>query len=148
MEFPVLRSDPYSLSEVPEGSLQPAGSVERLGPCMESLRTRGCKGESLTGQTSCLLVLLLLSLASREIEKEMNSQLEEDRLMLAVLTDGNPLGSVGVAHGRVHEATLLVQRVPVLQQLVEQDQPGTKESGKKWPKLVDTGLWAWTADKQ
>ena len=127
MQFPVLRSDPYSLSEVPECSLQPASSVVRLGSCMEGLWTRRCQSESLAGQTGRLLVLLLLSLASREIEKEVNSQLEEDRLMLAVLTDGNPLGSVGVAHGRVHQPTLLVQRVPVLQQLVQQDQPGTKE---------------------
>ena len=127
MEFPVLRSDPYSLSEVPESSLEPAISVVSLGPCMESFRTRRSQSESLAGQTGCLLVLLLLSLASRQVEKEVNSQLEEDRLVLAVLTDGNPLGSVGVAHGRVHQPTLLVQRVPVLQQLVQQDQPATKE---------------------
>ena len=127
MKFPVLRSDPYSLSEVPESSLEPAISVVSLGSCMEGLRTRRSQSESLAGQTGCLFVLLLLSLASRQVEKEVNSQLEEDRLVLAVLTDGNPLGSVGVAHGRVHQATLLVQRVPVLQQLVQQDQPGTKE---------------------
>ena len=127
MQFPVLRSDPDSLSEVPECSLQPASSVVRLGPCMEGLRTRRCQSESLAGQTGRLLVLLLLSLASREIEKEVDSQLKEDRLMLAVLTDGNPLGSVGVPHGGLHQPTLLVQRVPVLQQLVQQDQPGTKE---------------------
>ena len=127
VQFPVLGSDPDSLGEVPQGSLQPASSVVCLGPCMEGLWTRRCKSESLAGQTGCLLVLLLLSLASRQIEKEVNSQLEEDRLVLAVLTDGNPLGSVGVAHGGVHQPTLLVQRVPVLQQLVQQDQPGTKE---------------------
>ena len=57
----------------------------------------------------------------------MDSELEEDRLVVAVLGDGNPLGGVGVAHGRVHQPALLVQRVPILQQLVEQDQPGTKE---------------------
>ena len=127
VQFPVLGSDPDGLGEVPQGSLQPASSVVSLGPGMEGLWTRRCKSESLAGQTGCLLVLLLLSLASRQVEKEVNSQLEEDRLMLAVLTDGNPLRSVGVAHGGVHQPTLLVQRVPVLQQLVQQDQPGTKE---------------------
>ena len=127
MKFPVLRSNPDSLSEVPESSLEPASSMVRLGPCMEGFWTRRCKSESLAGQAGCLLVLLLLSFASGEIEKEVNSELEEDRLMLAVLTDGNPLGSVGVAHCRLHQPTLLVQRVPVLQQLVQQDQPGTKE---------------------
>ena len=62
-----------------------------------------------------------------EVEKEVDSELEEDRLVVAVLGDGNPLGGVGVAHGGVHQATFLVQRVAVLQQLVEQDQPERKE---------------------
>ena len=62
-----------------------------------------------------------------EVEKEVDSELEEDRLVVAVLGDGNPLGGVGVAHGGVHQATSLVQRVAVLQQLVEQDQPERKE---------------------
>ena len=53
--------------------------------------------------------------------------MEEDRLVVTVLGDGNPLGGVGVAHGGVHQATFLVQRVAVLQQLVEQDQPERKE---------------------
>ena len=65
--------------------------------------------------------------APGEIEKEVDSELEEDRLVVAVLGDGNPLGGVGVAHGGVHQATFLVQRVAVLQQLVEQDQPERKE---------------------
>ena len=127
MQFPILRSDPHSLGEVPQGSLQPAGSVVSLGSCVESFRTRRSKGESLAGQPGSLLVLLLLALAPREVEEEVNSQLEEDRLVLAILADRNPLGGVGVAHGRVHQPALLVQRVPILQQLVEQDQPGTKE---------------------
>ena len=62
-----------------------------------------------------------------EVEEKVDSELEEDRLVVAVLGDGNPLGGVGVAHGGVHQPTLLVQGVPVLQQLVQQDQPGTKE---------------------
>ena len=62
-----------------------------------------------------------------EVEKEVDSKLEEDRLVVAVLCDGNPLGGVGVAHGGVHQPTFLVQRVAVLQQLVEQDQPERKE---------------------
>ena len=57
----------------------------------------------------------------------MDSELEEDRLVVAVLGDGNPLGGVGVAHGGVHQPTFLVQCVAVLQQLVEQDQPERKE---------------------
>ena len=62
-----------------------------------------------------------------QIEEKEDSELEEDRLVLAVLGDGNPLGGVGVAHGGVHQPTFLVQRVAVLQQLVEQDQPERKE---------------------
>ena len=57
----------------------------------------------------------------------MDSELKEDRLVVAVLGDGNPLGGVGVAHCGVHQATFLVQRVAVLQQLVQQDQPERKE---------------------
>ena len=62
-----------------------------------------------------------------EVEEKVDSELEEDRLVVAVLGDGNPLGGVGVAHGGVHQPTFLVQRVAVLQQLVEQDQPERKE---------------------
>ena len=57
----------------------------------------------------------------------MDSELEEDRLVVTILGVGNPLGGVGVAHCGVHQATFLVQRVAVLQQLVEQDQPERKE---------------------
>ena len=53
-----------------------------------------------------------------EVEEKVDSELEEDRLVVAVLGDGNPLGGVGVAHGRVHQPALLaeddVEQVPVL----------------------------------
>ena len=75
-----------------ESQLETAITMACNGLGLVSLMAKGGQTECLAGQACCLSVLLLLPLAARQVEEEVQPQLEKHCLLAAVLANGDSLG--------------------------------------------------------
>ena len=144
MQLAVLRRQPHGRRQVGIGRLQPPGRVMCLGPRMIGLKLMGIGRDDLGGDIDGLSVGLQLALAARQVEQQVHTQLVKDLLLLLLMAagGGKAFDGVGVAQRGLGQLTALVERVAVLQQLVQQRQPENTRKEQSVRK-VWTDSWLW-----